>query len=62
MSTDTTRRRKRPVYIVVIPTGVMINDEEAELLVGIKQTAAGAERLQKCNPGAIVKKSFLVDD
>ena len=62
MSKGNTRRRKRPVYLVVLPTGLFVDGEEAEIIVGIRQTAAGADTLIKNNPGAIRKKSFLVDE
>jgi len=61
MSNGNPRKRKRPVYLVVLPTGVFVEGEEAEIIVGIKQTKVGADDLQKTQEGSKVRKSFLVD-
>lgn len=62
MQMGNTRKRKRPVYVVCLPTGVIVGGEEAQILVGVRLTAAGAETLKNVNKGAIVKKSFLIDE
>jgi hypothetical protein len=56
-------RRKRPVYLVVKALGVCGPDgEEMEALLGVRQTAAGAQTLQNKTEGAKVKKAFLTDE
>lgn len=52
--------RKRPVYVVVKPTGVIIDGEEAKIILGIRQTSAEAEGLKNQNEGAIIEKQFLM--
>ena len=60
--------QKRPVYVVQIPTGVMIPTEdrkeleEAIILVGVRQTRFAAEKLASGQEGAEVVKKFLTDD
>lgn len=56
-------KQKRPAYLVVVPTGI-VNEEgdEAKIIVGIRQTMAGADSLVKSTPNAIVEKWFLVSE
>lgn len=53
-------KRKRPVYLVVKPTGVYDDDgEEAVILLHIKQTSVEADTIAKKTEGAIVRKGFV---
>jgi hypothetical protein len=55
------KKRKRPVYIVVKPTGVIVDGEEAEILIDVTQTKVAAETSQNKNPGSVIKKAILKD-
>lgn len=51
--------RKRPVYVVIKPTGLIVEGEEAKIIIGIRTTSAEADTLKKENEGAIIEKQFL---
>ena len=55
------RTRRRPVYVVIKPTGEMDEDgEEICIYIGVKPTSIEAHALANSVEGAIVKKGDLI--